>query len=52
MFITFPPQRTVIVEMPDLFPVELVDAGVCEILDETGNLILDTDNRPLYDENY
>jgi hypothetical protein len=52
MFVTFPPQRSVIVEMPDIFPVELMDAGVCEILDETGNSLLDEEGRVILDENY
>lgn len=50
MFITFPPQRALITEMADLYPVEIVDAGVDAVLDETGNYILDTDNRLVYDE--
>lgn len=50
MFITFPPQQVLINELADLFPVELVDAGVGEILDETGNEITDTDNKSIYDE--
>lgn len=51
MYTEFPPQRSVILEYPDLFPVELVDAGSGQILDETGNSILDTDNRFLWDQN-
>lgn len=50
MYTTFVPQRSVILETPDLFPIELVDAGAGIILDETGNPILDTDNRLLYDQ--
>lgn len=50
MYVMFPPQRSVILEYPDLFPVELVDAGVGVILDETGNPILDTNNRVLLDQ--
>lgn len=50
MFITYPPQRVVITELVDLFPVELVDAGSGPLLDETGNEITDTDNKTIYDE--
>jgi hypothetical protein len=52
MFDTFPDLRAVIIEIPDLFPVEMIDAGVWEIEDETGNPILDTDNRRVLDESY
>ena len=50
MYTEFTSQRSVILEYPDLFPVEIVDAGAGVILDETGNPILDTDNRLLYDQ--
>lgn len=50
MYTTFVPQHSVILETPDLFPVELVDAGVGIILDEAGNPILDTNNRLLFDQ--
>lgn len=52
MYLTFPEPRVVINEFVDLFPVELIDAGVGPILDETGNEILDTDNKLIFDEAY
>ena len=50
MFIQFPAQRAVVLESADIFPTEIVDAGVGFLLDELGNQILDTDNRPILDE--
>lgn len=42
--------RTAIVELVDVFPIEVIESGVGPILDEQGNPILDTDNRPILDE--
>jgi hypothetical protein len=50
MFIQFPTHRAIILESADLYPAEITDAGVGFILDELGNQIHDTSNRPIFDE--
>lgn len=52
MYWNFVEPRTVITELADVFPIEITEAGSGPILDETGNPILDTDNRMVLDEAY